>query len=306
MPISLTCRCGAKLEIDDKFAGQSIPCPDCNRPLTATAPAPAPTTTSGLAVLSLLLALVGAFTVVGPIAAVVCGFLAYRQITQNPSSGVGGIRVAKAGMILGGVFTVVGLGAFLSRDLLGLDGLLREIDWAGKLEFPPELNYQKERFEDRQRISISRPSAAWGVLKTLPTGAKSSDNLMLVDARDDAQILCLSENFDPQDDLAGLRSKAIDSFRGSELVKLIGRLAEDPAAPLKERNINPIGGENTRIQEFLIDATLGGIERTFLFRVLPDGSRLSIIVGGARKHRFARWEETLRRTLGSYKTEAGQ
>ena len=34
MAVSLKCGCGARLEIDDKFAGKVIPCPDCQRPLT--------------------------------------------------------------------------------------------------------------------------------------------------------------------------------------------------------------------------------------------------------------------------------
>src|SRR5579859_5391625 len=42
MAISLTCSCGARLEIDDKFAGQAIPCPDCQQPLNTAAATPVP------------------------------------------------------------------------------------------------------------------------------------------------------------------------------------------------------------------------------------------------------------------------
>jgi hypothetical protein len=61
-------------------------------------------------VLSLLLALVGAFTVVGTLAAIACGAVAYRRVTKRGST-VGGVRLAQAGMILGAVFTVISVSA---------------------------------------------------------------------------------------------------------------------------------------------------------------------------------------------------
>ena len=75
---------GPRLEIDEKFLGKDIPCPDCARPLPTKAPPTPPPLdlpdqhrTSGLAILSLALALVGAFTLVGTLAAVVFGWLAF-------------------------------------------------------------------------------------------------------------------------------------------------------------------------------------------------------------------------------------
>ena len=59
MTLSLTCACGALLEVDDKFAGHTIHCPDCNRPINTAPPVPNPPFTSGLALASMLLALVG-------------------------------------------------------------------------------------------------------------------------------------------------------------------------------------------------------------------------------------------------------
>src|SRR5688572_1436505 len=104
MSISLTCSCGARLEVDAKFAGQTIACPDCHKPLAVTPPPPPPKRTSGLALSSLLLALVGAFTVVGSLAAIVLGAIAYRRIPKQ--AGVTGQSYAKAGMILGAAFTI--------------------------------------------------------------------------------------------------------------------------------------------------------------------------------------------------------
>src|SRR5438067_12408526 len=89
MPIAVTCECGSRLEIDEKFLGKEILCPDCQRPLpTKPPPAPPPLDlpnnrrVSGLAVLSLTLAMVGAFTVVGSLAAIAVGLLALREIAK--------------------------------------------------------------------------------------------------------------------------------------------------------------------------------------------------------------------------------
>src|SRR5260221_14179514 len=98
MPISVICRCGGRREIDEKFLGKELPCPDCQRPLPTKAPATPPPLdlpdyrrTSGLAVLSLTLALVGAFTIIGTLAAIVIGVFAIREIANksNKLEGLG-------------------------------------------------------------------------------------------------------------------------------------------------------------------------------------------------------------------------
>src|SRR5436190_19029728 len=101
MSIALTCSCGSRLEVDDKFAGQIIACPGCNKPTLAPLPPKPPETTSGLALASFLLAIIGAFTFVGTVAAVVCGYFALRDIQRAPTP-LGGRNLARAGMIIGG------------------------------------------------------------------------------------------------------------------------------------------------------------------------------------------------------------
>src|SRR4051794_647426 len=101
MAISLTCSCGARLEIDDAFAGKVVPCPDCQRPLKTQADEPhaepRDVPVSGLAIASVILALVGGFTVVGSLVAIGLGYLALRQIARAPDK-VGGVNLARAGM----------------------------------------------------------------------------------------------------------------------------------------------------------------------------------------------------------------
>ena len=75
--VNLCLRAG--LEIDEKFRGQTITCPDCNKPLPTVQPPRVPKKTSVFALASPLLALIGAFTLVGPVLAIVCGGWALRD-----------------------------------------------------------------------------------------------------------------------------------------------------------------------------------------------------------------------------------
>src|SRR5262245_6029568 len=125
MAISLTCSCGARLEIDDKFAGKLIPCPDCNKPLSTVAnESPREVPVSGLAISSVALALAGGATLIGSLGAIGLGYVAHQQITRAPNK-IGGLKLARAGMILGGLATLLMLGVLLSSSAYGVDSLLR-------------------------------------------------------------------------------------------------------------------------------------------------------------------------------------
>src|SRR5436305_15090380 len=83
MTLSLTCACGVHLEVDETFAGQTITCPDCQRPLRVPDARQTPRRTSGLALASLVLALAGALTVLGTLAGVLLGGLALLAIPRH-------------------------------------------------------------------------------------------------------------------------------------------------------------------------------------------------------------------------------
>ena len=77
---------------------------------------------SRLSVVSFVLGLCGIFFTPAAIAAVICGHLA---VTEIRDSGVAGIKLARAGLILG--YVVIGLTAFgmmVAVTLLGLAGAL--------------------------------------------------------------------------------------------------------------------------------------------------------------------------------------
>src|SRR5947209_5410146 len=136
MAISLTCTCGARLEIDDKFAGQAVPCPDCQRPLNTTAGTPAPPDlpVSGLALTAMILVLVGAWVPLVPLAGIAVGYRALRQIRRAPDR-LGGLNLARAAMIVGGVCTLLQLPVYLSSEIGGIDSLLREFRYGAQVSY---------------------------------------------------------------------------------------------------------------------------------------------------------------------------
>lgn len=303
MTLPLTCACGARLEVDESFAGKGITCPDCNRPLVAPPPVKPPTRTSGLALASLLLALVGAFTFVGTLAAIVSGYLALRQIERAPHA-LGGRRLARAGMILGGVFTILTVAACFTMERFGLDGLLRTLELSGNIEYGPEPRLNSSGQDVGFRID--RPGAAWGRLKASNTaslrGRESVQEMVLFSVWDDAQIVCLANSVDPRLPLEACRQEGLDLLRNSRLVRFLARLRpEDPAPPVGDfRDLKELASEK---QEFYIDMRLAGVERTFLVQVVRQGSRLGVVAGGSRKKRFTSLEEQIRAGASSFKLE---
>jgi hypothetical protein len=303
MTLALTCPCGARLEIDEKFAGQAINCPDCNRPLSTAPPAPKPAQTSGCALASLVLALVGAFTLVGTVAAIVCGVVGLGQIRRAPAQ-IGGRRFAQAGIVLGIGFTLLTLLALSTTELVRLDGLLRTVEWAGKYEeTSDEVEIRKSGGFDGPSGTIRRPSPAWVRLISKDPNKQNTDDLILVNLWEDAYIVCLNKWLDPGQTLEACRLEGQQRFLQSDLVtKILGRTSADsPPLTGQDRDRKQLPGTET--QEFLFEIRLGGVDRTFLIRVLRDGTRLNIIAGGTRKNRFARLQPDLVKALDSYKME---
>src|SRR5262249_23643902 len=142
-------------------AGQQINCPDCQAALQVPSLHRVVTRTSGFAITSLVLALVGAFTVVGTLAAIGFGTLALRQIRTRPDE-IAGRSYALAGIALGAVLTLLSVGAYTFSDRLNLDALLYNRRLEGKLEFDPD---QLEIHRHREGYAITRPSKHWGVLR---------------------------------------------------------------------------------------------------------------------------------------------
>src|ERR1700680_726121 len=104
MPLSLTCDCGARFEVEDTLAGQTVACPECQAPLKAPGGQLPPLRTSTLALASVVCALVGAFTLVGTVAAVVLGVVAVVGILRQRDR-LAGLGFAVFGIVAGVLFT---------------------------------------------------------------------------------------------------------------------------------------------------------------------------------------------------------
>jgi hypothetical protein len=153
----LTCACGARFEVDDTLAGREVLCPECQQPLKAPALERPPQVTSGWALASVVLALVGAFTVIGTIAAALLGAIALVSIARNRQH-VTGAGFAVFGICLGVLFTGLTLFALGTTDLFGLDTWVREramsdeVDTSGPLEV----------VLGAKGFAITRPTEKWG------------------------------------------------------------------------------------------------------------------------------------------------
>src|SRR5262245_57704151 len=111
MALSLSCACGARFEVEETLAGQAVTCPDCREPVQAPQAGGGAARTSGFAVASTVLALVGAFTLIGTVAAVVLGLVALVSVARNPGR-VAGAGYAVFGIVAGVVFTALTLFAW--------------------------------------------------------------------------------------------------------------------------------------------------------------------------------------------------
>lgn len=158
MALSLQCACGARFEVEPTLAGQTVSCPECQKPVPAPAAAAAePLRTSGWALASFVMSLVLAFTGVGSLLAALFGLVALRQIAvrRDKYTGAG---YAVFGIVVGTLFTGLFVFAVSRQELLGGD-FIRErlngdqVDRTGPLEV--------DRPADGFRIT--RPSEAWGV-----------------------------------------------------------------------------------------------------------------------------------------------
>jgi hypothetical protein len=156
MPIALTCDCGARFE-SEAPAGQKVNCPECLQPLEVPAGAVVPPRASLLALASVVLALVGGFTVVGGLAAVVLGLIALVEIRRSRDR-LTGSGLAVSGVVAGMGFTCLTLFLFLRRDLIPIDGWWRE----HTLGVQVDSGGAAEVVSRDGNLVLKRPSERWG------------------------------------------------------------------------------------------------------------------------------------------------
>ena len=299
MAISLKCVCGAVLDIDDRFLGQKIPCPDCNRLLDTSPPLGPPRITSGWALAAFVLPLVGMLTLVGPVAGVLCGLLGLRQVSRDPT--VGGRNFARAGIALGGTFAVLSVLALSMGEFFNLDGMLRVFLTPRDL---PVQSTEKYVFgtpplTETVTFKLRLPTRGW--IKLPPKNIEDGVDLTLTNPWFDMQTVCFALDIHDDEDA---RIKTIQRFLDTKLAKDLNRDAEPPQFPspdqIKSVGESPDAGQR---QLFEVNLVLGRIPRVFLFRIWPEKTRLNAVVVGCRKSRFAGEEETLHKLLDAAKLE---
>jgi hypothetical protein len=239
--------------------------------------------TEGLAVWSLTLAMVGAFVPPITISAIVLGVLSLKRIGANPQK-LDGANHARAGIVLGAVFTFLASVLYMSPTVFTLDGVLRDLALGGRL------NYVVDDPVAGNDVEIIRPPRSpkdWGKFNSSqqPQTGVLIDPLILINTRDDACLAILDlegMQLAAQNDDA-VREKVIERIKKSELINLLNRVNRGPApdiAVVEKRAIDP-----TR-NELILDVRLGGIDRRLLVQYSTPRNRGFILVGCARKAWF--------------------
>jgi hypothetical protein len=302
MAIAITCPCSARLEVDEKFAGQSITCPDCQNSLQVPQPAGATAQrTSYLALASLVLALVGAVTILGTMLAVACGLAALLQIRRQPDR-LAGSQFAWAGIVLGVVLTGLSAFAFSAPELFGVDPAMRRLRWLGKLEFKNDLEVKRER----EGFKIRRPSQEWGVfVPEAVRGRRESDlrDLLIVQPARPAYILVLVEKVPAQSSMDFCKDRGLQIFRDVDLTS--GSLQRGAATGVKlvpARNARLFTKGQLEILEMKVDKTARGLTRTYLLQIIKktNDDLMYVVAAGTDKIHFADVEPELREGLDSF------
>ena len=321
MPLSLTCDCGARFEVEDALAGQTVSCPECQQPLKAPAAQRPTVRTSGFALASFLLAVVGAFTVVGTIAAVILGIVAVVGILRDRER-VAGLGFASFGIGMGLVFTTLTLWALTTGELFGLGSSMRRYQMADQLEpIDPKAPLEIKA----NGFSLTRPSLKWAK-------AKKEFQYLLIEPllRKDALLLLVQPDLNAFMDVQAEAGGRIASFEetlvnqlrpqsgpANEQVKPNLQGGDDQQEPqllaitdvaVNERKNNlPVDDPNVEeAQERTLALKLGGKPWTLLARAYQaKGGKLYILRAYTETARFDRIKDELVKALDSFKVTPG-
>ena len=327
MPLSLTCDCGARFEAEDALAGQTVACPECQQLLKAPALQRPTVRTSGFALASFLLAIVGAFTVVGTAAAVVLGLIAVVRILRDREH-IAGLGFAGFGVGLGLAFTCVTLWAVSSGELFGLGGALRRTQMADQLD-PVDAKTPLEIQESG--FSISRPTVKWARAKKgfqylLVQPLLRADSLLLlvqpdlyafIDVQSEANVRIgpAVEEFILNRLKQDSNQPALDKTKTAPKLGGMGNDDEDDSPEItRVTSVKIVGTPKTLPQEagvqqaneMTAEVAVDGKRWTVLVRTFQMTSgRLFIVRGFAETTRFARVKDELIQALDSFKVSPG-
>jgi hypothetical protein len=305
----LTCACGARFEVDDSLAGQEVLCPECQQPVRAPDASRLPRVTSGWALASVLLALLGAFTVVGTVVAVILGLIAVVSIRRHRDR-VTGAGFAVLGICLGILFTVLTVVALNAGDLFGLEPWLRERNLARNLDTSGPL----EIVQGVKGFAITRPTEKWGQVPDQDSGdpavsdfQEQIDLLLMQMARHAYIDVRMLPGIGPFPTLDQYKGEILSEFGQQHRPRNPFEDDEDdfrPAARVRqlgERQLEVKDGMEGR--ELEVEVRWAGKPWLFLIRLYRRGNigRMYVVRAYGPKRRFAEIRSELETALDSFR-----
>jgi hypothetical protein len=252
--------------------------------------------TSGFAIASLVLALLGAFTVIGTVVAVLLGTVALVRIARDREN-VTGAGFALFGIVLGCAFTALTLFAYSRGELFGFGDQIRAQNMAGKVEHggPLEVVRQPPGFK------IMRPNERWGVARPeLMREMENESNLLLVNTARDTYVDVTADDLKGRT-LEAYRQGVIEWYRKEEKAAPKGELPRvREVKVLANRQLPSQGG--LELGEVILEMRDTGQRLTFLIRVVrPIRSPVVFqLRGWTMRRRFPQMEEELRKVMDSF------
>jgi Domain of unknown function (DUF4190) len=299
MALALSCSCSAAFEVEDTFAGQAVACPDCGAALKVPPLRPPQLRTSGYAIASVVVALVGAFTVVGTALAAVLGVVALASIARHRER-LSGAGYAVLGIVLGSSLTAVNLFAFSRGELFDR---LREQASAGQVDKRGPM----EIVRPRDGYAITRPSRAWGV--ATPEYARemdAGDELLLANLAKDAYLQVMYRDAGRQT-LDQYRDEFLDGYRqdqpgGRKNLQDLMRFTDFHLREVKR--LPPLNG--AEVAEALFDVKHSGQNLTFRVRFVKPkaGTDVYAIVVWTHRRRLEEIAPEVQEMLDSFRLVA--
>lgn len=303
MSLSQTCPCGARFEVDETSAGQTVSCPECQGPVRIpgiSGLGRRPLRTSGFALASVLIGVMLTFTVVGTVLAVVLGFVALVHIARHRDR-VTGAGYAVFGIIWGLIGTGITVLALSRGEVFGTNWLRQQmmagdVDRFGPLEF-----VSKEG-----GFAISRPSAHWGVAKeTLLRKLAPGDTVLFVNVLKDS-YLSVSVEFKGPTDMAKLRENLIKNLNETPPAARSqgGAWGRASRRHFKVREVQQLPSINgAAVEEIILDGREMGQAITFVVRIIKDdrNRRVFHISGWVQSRRFSDVQLEFRKAMDSFR-----
>jgi hypothetical protein len=298
MGLTLNCSCGACFEVEDTFAGQSIACPECRASVAVPAQDRTLLRTSGLALASMLLALVGAFTILFTLVAVLLGLCALVSIARNRDR-LAGRGYALFGIAAGAGFTVLSFFLYSNLELLPVDNFLE----AGFLASQIDYSGDREVVRKDAGFSITRPSAKWGIARqALVDSMDAQCDLMLVNAYRHCYVQVSRE---------ALFGRSLDEFADA-----IIKVYQEEDRPQRRSPWNPTRGgfklrqrralpqaDGTEAVEMVFDLKFNRQDFSYIEHVYQAADRDTFyrVLAWSARRRFTQMEPELRRAVDSFR-----